>query len=432
MQLKTFTAPDVPTALRQIKEELGPDAVIVSSGRARPRRGVFGLLGGDGVEITAAFEPEAVKTRRPPARSVAPRRAAKTYAVIGEERPALATESADRESSPQARDSVMFYIRPLRDELRVLTSSMATLQAEFDRRVPRGVSELSQVRGEIAELRHMMRQMSGAASAPLTESLPRELQSMAMRLADAGVEIATIRAGLEHLAQTLTPGQLEQPEHVRECVLAELMRHISVAAPLAPLDRRARVIALVGPTGVGKTTTAAKLAGQHVAAERGAKVALITLDTFRVGAVEHLRKYAELLRAPLHVATSAAELDELVRRHLDHDLVLVDTAGGNQKDARLLADLRGLLGHNPLVETHLCVSATTKSRDLRDIAERFAPLAIEKLIFTKIDETNSGGSLYNFLTQTGRPLAFVANGQRVPEDLSVASKDAFCRWVLGE
>jgi flagellar biosynthesis protein FlhF len=141
--------------------------------------------------------------------------------------------------------------------------------------------------------------------------------------------------------------------------------------------------------------------------------------------------YGDALGVPVHVAKTAAELEKLVRRQLDHDLILIDTAGGNQRDDAHLDALQRLLSANPLVEIHLCVSATTKSRDLWDIHERHEGLAIEKLIFTKTDETNAGGSLYNFLTRSGRPLAFLTNGQRVPEDLQVATKSAFCRWVMG-
>jgi len=215
-------------------------------------------------------------------------------------------------------------------------------------------------------------------------------------------------------------------------VLSAMMRRISVASPLERSEKRARVMALVGPTGVGKTTTVAKLAGNLRADNPKARVALLTLDTYRVGAVEHLRAYGEMLKSPVSVASTAAELESLVRRHLDSDLILIDTAGGNPRDERLMSELRSLICPNPLIETHLCLSATTKERDLREIADRFSCLSIEKLIFTKIDETSSGGPLYNHLAQSGTPLAHITTGQRVPEDIEVASKDRLCRWVLGE
>jgi flagellar biosynthesis protein FlhF len=175
----------------------------------------------------------------------------------------------------------------------------------------------------------------------------------------------------------------------------------------------------------------AKIAGQHLAKGHPGSVALLTLDTYRVGAFDHLRSYAEILKTQVQVATNAAELDSLVRRNLDADLVLIDTAGGNPRDRRLMEALGAVIGSNPLIETHLCVSATTKPRDLRDIHERFSALAIEKLVFTKIDETCSGGALYNLLAESGRPLAFMTDGQRVPEDLHLATRESLCRWVMG-
>jgi flagellar biosynthesis protein FlhF len=380
MRLKTYTAPDVPTALRRIKEELGPNAVIVST--RDPRRRPLGFFRSPGIEITAAVESDrGAPSPRFASAGLSRGRVARTYAAVGDESdpPPPTPSNGDREPGRApgvgSRESVLFYIQPLREEIRALTADMDALRNDVEERRPQSDSELSQVRSEIAEIRHLVGCLGEVQIESFASDLPDPLRAMAMRLADAGLDLTVVREGLGRLAQNLTPAQLSQTDYVRECLLAELMRPISVASSLEPSDQRARVMALVGPTGVGKTTTVAKIAGQH-------------------------------------------------------HLVLIDTTGGNQKDERNIEALRGLLGPNPLVEIHLCVSATTKPRDLRDIHERLSRLGIEKLIFTKIDETNSGGSLYNFLTQSGKPLAFVTNGQRVPEDLTVATKDAFCRWVL--
>lgn len=457
MLLRTFTAADVPSAVRQIRETLGPEAVIVSTRPVKARRGAFGLFSSGGVEITAAIEPDAGPGRegtrdapvpkilrrdgaeRTPGLESASRRG-NTLAVVGDDldeeiaRTAAAREETP-EPRPEPRERVMFYIKPIREELRTLTTEIESLKQETRSRQMRTLesnSGFARMRSEIAELRYLVGRMSEAVVDPASTSLPDPLRSIAMQLADAGVDLTLIAGGLQRLAQTLTPDQLSQEAYVRECVLAELMRLVAVSAPLESGGQRARVLALVGPTGVGKTTTAAKIAGQLLLERREARVAFLTLDTYRVGALDHLRHYGEMLGLPVHVATNAAELDRLVRAHLDHDLVLVDTTGGNPKDDRLMGELHAFISPNPLIETHLCVSATTKPRDLRDIHERFSSLAIEKLIFTKIDETNCGGSLFNFLTLSGKPLTYLTNGQQVPEDLRVATRDGFCRWVMGE
>lgn len=435
MQLKTFNAPDVSTALALIKEELGPDAVIISTRETGGRKGL-GLFKRGGVEITAAIDADTAPSRVIPTTRLATKAYNRTRSDVVELNSSPATavlkEATKEESSP--RESVLFYVRPLREEIRTLSDCVASMRSEMDcnGKPVSNVTDISRMRGELSELRHMMGQMAESRREPLVANLPEPLRAITMRLADSGVKIEIIREGLERLGRDLTPGQLDDQKFVNECVLSELKRHISVSSTLKSSDRRAQVVSLVGPTGVGKTTTVAKLAGQHIAANRDSRVALMTLDTFRVGAINHLKIFGDMLGLPVHVAKSASELDTLIRRHLDHDLILIDSAGGNQKDTALLEELRVLIGANPLIETHLCVSATTKGRDLRDILDRFAPLAIEKLIFTKTDETNSGGSLYNFLTHSGKPLAYVTNGQHIPSDIEVAEKDAFCRWVLGD
>ncbi|MBN1478016.1 flagellar biosynthesis protein FlhF [Candidatus Sumerlaeota bacterium] len=434
MLLKTFSAPDVPTALQRIRSELGPDAVIVSTRQVKGRRGAFGLFRPGGVEITAAREPDPA-TEPCRALGASPRRLGRAYATVGEEdeqpRERTAATATARGNSGPDRQSVLFYVNPLREEIRSLSETVESLQGQVQRRPSDAQADLSLVQGEIAELRYLLNRMSARTSEGETLDLPESLRATAMRLADAGVDLDLIRPGLERIAKTLSASESAQAEYVRECVLAELMRPISVAGSLESGDRRARVLAFVGPTGVGKTTTVAKIAGQHLAKGRRGSVALLTLDTYRVGAFDHLRSYAEILKTQVQVASNAAELDSLIRRNLDTDLVLIDTAGGNPRDRRLMEALGAVIGSNPLIETHLCVSATTKPRDLRDIHERFSALAIEKLVFTKIDETCSGGALYNLLAESGRPLAFMTDGQRVPEDLHLATRESLCRWVMG-
>jgi flagellar biosynthesis protein FlhF len=179
-------------------------------------------------------------------------------------------------------------------------------------------------------------------------------------------------------------------------------------------------VALVGPTGVGKTTTIAKLAGQlcHAA---GLRVALLTVDTYRIGAVAQIQTYAELLGVPLHVVRTPAEMRAAVSAERDADLLLVDTTGRSPRGTEGIASLRRILGEVPDLEVHLVVSATTKGTDLEEILRRFRPLRYRPLLATKLDEATSVGPLLGLALERDLAVSYLSTGQEVPDDLEPAT-----------
>jgi flagellar biosynthesis protein FlhF len=188
---------------------------------------------------------------------------------------------------------------------------------------------------------------------------------------------------------------------------------------------------LVGPTGVGKTTTIAKLAARAKINERR-RVGLITLDTFRIAAVDQLEKYAEIINLPLSVATEPRELAAAVAelRARQMDLVLIDSAGRSQRDELKMAELREFLAVLPEAEVHLVLSTTTHGKTLLSVANRFAGIGIHSLILTKVDETISFGALVNALIAIGRPISFVTDGQNVPDDIVASDPERLADLVL--
>lgn len=192
-----------------------------------------------------------------------------------------------------------------------------------------------------------------------------------------------------------------------------------------------RIMAIVGPTGVGKTTTIAKLAAMH-ALTRGASVALVTTDNFRVGAIEQLRTYAKIMDLPLEVAATEQELAKVIERHADKDLILIDTTGRSHKDGERLEELKSYLECHPGIETFLCMSATTRGRELDKIVETFGCLPISRFLFTKLDESESYGCIVNTHLKYKLPVSYLTTGQKVPDDIEVATPKKIAALVVKE
>ncbi|ASF39481.1 flagellar biosynthesis protein FlhF [Halobacillus halophilus] len=185
---------------------------------------------------------------------------------------------------------------------------------------------------------------------------------------------------------------------------------------------------LVGPTGVGKTTTAAKLAAEAVLNQK-LNVAFITTDTYRIAAIDQLKTYAKILDVPLEVAYNLKDYEKAIEKYKDFDLVLVDTAGRNYLQSSYVEELNQLLKFNDASETFLVLSLTSKYMDMKNIYEKFLHIPISKVIFTKEDETSTYGSAINFLVHHKIGVAYLTNGQNVPDDIEEASPDKMARKV---
>ena len=196
-------------------------------------------------------------------------------------------------------------------------------------------------------------------------------------------------------------------------------RRVSSSGPIDLTPGTLKAVALIGPTGVGKTTTIAKLAA-HFALVEKKRVALLTMDTYRIAAVEQLKIYSQILDIPIGVAYSQAEVAPVVAQYADFDLLLIDTAGRSQKNIMQVGELKGLL-EAVGCETHLVLSAQTKEQDMIETAQRFSAARVDRLIFSKLDETDSMGTLLNVADRTGIPLSYLTTGQKVPEDLELAN-----------
>ncbi len=191
-----------------------------------------------------------------------------------------------------------------------------------------------------------------------------------------------------------------------------------------------RIVVLIGPTGVGKTTTIAKIAA-NFSLIGDKNVGLITVDTYRIAAVEQLKTYAEIIGIPVQVAYSPRELKDCIERMADRDLILIDTAGRSHNNYLQIGELKNYL-EGIEAEIHLVISATTKSRDVDEIIKAFGQVSIDRVIITKLDETATYGVVLQTCERTKAPLSFVTTGQGVPEDIEVATNDKIAQLILGD
>ncbi|GGA39592.1 flagellar biosynthesis regulator FlhF [Paenibacillus physcomitrellae] len=221
-------------------------------------------------------------------------------------------------------------------------------------------------------------------------------------------------------------GELELKQKVR----GEIGRFLETRLSEGIADT-ARMVYVAGPTGVGKTTTIAKMAADQIFRKQK-KVGFITADTYRISAVEQLRTYASILNVPLEIVQSPGDMKRAAAR-LEHcDLIFMDTAGRNYLNELYVAELHSLLAVKEQSETCLVLSLTSKSKDMKTIAEHFSKYGLDKVIFTKLDETESCGGLFNLLSEYPLKLLFLTNGQNVPDDLVSADQELLLNMLLGD
>ncbi|MEN6413174.1 MAG: flagellar biosynthesis protein FlhF [Veillonellales bacterium] len=216
---------------------------------------------------------------------------------------------------------------------------------------------------------------------------------------------------------------------IRQLLIDRIMNYLQKVDGITIPVAGCKTVALIGPTGVGKTTTVAKLAA-NFALKEGCKVALITADTYRISAVEQLKTYSDIIGVPLEIVYSPDELKAALYRHQDKNLILIDTAGRSPRNQYQLAELQALLGADPYIETHLVLSTTTKYKDALEIVNKFSVCSPQKFLFTKVDEASNLGTVLNLLYRFPTTLSYVTTGQNVPDDIELASPNKLANLIL--
>jgi flagellar biosynthesis protein FlhF len=296
--------------------------------------------------------------------------------------------------------------------------------------MPETTQRANQVEEELKHIKSILNQMmnhEGKKTEIVTDELDETLMEMIFRKNDLDHSIAAqLIAECSKLPRSVH-GAAGYEAEMREMIKLCFENNIIIK----PYDPKQKIIVFVGPTGVGKTTTIAKLAARATLNE-GKSVGLISADTYRIAAVEQLRTYSDILNIPLHVIYQAAEVKDALGKLKHHDLIMIDTAGRSHRDDQQLHELKGLLDEIESKEIYLLLSCTTRQQDVRDILEKYKFLDDFKIIITKIDEAAAFGTLVNVPMLTHKPISFMTTGQSVPDDIEVVTVDKILNLLIKE
>jgi flagellar biosynthesis protein FlhF len=395
MQIRKYTVMNMKEAITKVKAELGSDAVILTT------RTVKGKGGRSLLEVSAAvdYDADAVGTYKP------------------NKKVAAAAQTTTLPRPPLLEDGIAQILENLAGMDRRLNEVAAGNHLD---RLSRQVDSLSQTVTDITQLLAI----SNNESQPIFSG---DEQKLFDRLLTAGIERSMAADLIQETVVRLSKEDLQLDRHGAATLAETLMGRV----PLAKIRREGRrICALVGPTGMGKTTTIAKLAAEEML-QFGRSVGFITIDTFRIGAVEQLRTYAKILDRPVEVAMDEADLVTKIEKMPDIDTVFVDTAGISPRDARMMTSLARYFSVGLDFETHLVISASTQQCDLEEMTNRFKIIPINSIIVSKIDEVSRFGGVFNYICEDRPPLSYFTTGQNVPEDIEPASKERVADMILG-
>jgi flagellar biosynthesis protein FlhF len=384
VQIKRFEAASTQEALLKIKNELGPDAVVLSTRKLRSGRVPL-------FEVTAAVDerPEGPREKPHPMPAGTPQAA-----------PARGDE-----------ETLAFALRRELEEIKTLLAETATRPFPY---------------GEFREMKEMLDTFFDTMGFQRKEKLSGALLKIYHHMVSIGVSRSRAFLLVSTLNRNLPTVDLQDEEGLYRVAEKLLARSIGLSYRSA---ERKRICAFVGPTGAGKTTTLAKIAARS-ALEEKLKVGLITTDTYRIAAVEQLKTYARIMEIPIEVVSDKTAFRRALAKLSDRDLILVDTPGKSNLEPGYIEKLRDLFQIENPVETNLLLPLTSSQDNLAENLARFKPVGYQSIIFTKLDESRHFGMIYNVIDQERKPVSYVTHGQNVPQDIEKTDAGRLAKIIM--
>lgn len=417
MIIKKYVGKTESEATEEAKKELGQNIVVMNV-RPVKKNGFFSIFQSQKIEVTVALEEETEKTP-----------IARTYTPDKNTRPVPRNPLVDVSQSDVLREPIKINKSPdIIDDSSAIEEKLDNLSSLLEKNIKNTVRDEEETSSEPAP--------GAAVSKNKKNDISEENLSFIKLLYNTLIENEVDEIYVNQLTDEVE--KITKPGMPFDFALANVYQKMVLkfgkAEPIEVVDGNGpRAEIFIGPTGVGKTTTIAKLASELSVTLRK-KVALLTVDTYRIAAAEQLRTYASILEIPFRVIYSVDEMKQAAEDFKNYDYIMVDTAGHSQHNDELKTDIENYIRTLEDImdcENYLVLSATTKYRDLIDIADSYSELVAYKLIFTKMDETGAKGNLYNVRMHTGAPIGYITNGQNVPDDIAVFDAQRIVKNLLG-
>ena len=418
MVIKKFVGKTEEEATAAAKKELGENVVIMNVRQVNPT-GLFAFLKEKQTEVTVALEEEREKVRLE--RGEAERKAVQQVAKVVEQKGLILNAQNSASSIEQKLDSLQTLLE------KQLQKNETEERSKQKKEMSAG--DRKDVLSEEAQAP----ELDAKAEEELKKSKEQEkfIRLLYNTMIENEVDEKYANQILEEVDKSRKPNT--PFDYILANIYQKIVLNFGKSEGILPARNRPRVVFFIGPTGVGKTTTIAKLASSFVVGEKK-KVALLTADTYRIAAAEQLRTYAQILEVPFQVIYSPEELAEAIAGFADYDYVLVDTSGHSHRNEEQLNRMREYLDvmrEKAETQAFLVMSANTKYKDLLKIADNYKEIADYQLIFTKIDETTTLGNLLNVKLHMDTPIAYVTYGQNVPNDIECFNPQKTVKQLLG-
>jgi flagellar biosynthesis protein FlhF len=373
MIIKRYIVNNMSEAMTKIKKELGEEAIIISQRKVR-RKGIAGYFSPKVIEVTATVE-----------------------------RINDAPVDAKRIDVPKADAENIENLKKLIGKQRARVDFEAQKETTY-------YNDMQNIKEMMADLKNDVGVI--AAKGKRKSKLETELIENDVNENIVGNILKKIK-------------DIDKKINAREKAKMAIKDMVSISQ-----RKNEKIIVLVGPTGVGKTTTIAKLAGKYALIDKK-KVGIITIDTYRIGAVEQIKTYADIMNLPLKVVFSINDMEAAVKSMQSCDVILVDTTGRSSKNAMQIIELRAFIDKLKIGSVNLVISCTTKNHDIETIIKGYSILNFNNVIITKLDETSTYGSILNIIERAGKPLSFVTTGQNVPNDIKFVDGEKLANLILG-